>query len=260
MIANEEKSEQNQNVHEFAGSFDELFNKHIAWITGKFNGSGYMTSRKLKDIEGNDDFIKLLANISKSCKIIITESQPPKLKKLKILIENDPFFVDPSNKKYNIYRRGYIKGLVNIETFWKIFKQDQKDLIIIGRLPFISYKNNELSHSEQNLYNISKINDNCSLYIKNINKKNIDIYDIFSLMKYKKKSCKHNKFFVYRLISYYLYTFENKYFIEAVNRLKNNETTWKDHELCEIYIIHPKYNVDQKIFEDCVYNLCKNIN
>lgn len=63
-----------------------------------------------------------------------------------------------------------------------------------------------------------------------------------------------------RFIGSHVYDKESLLYKNCIEGLASNQDTWEDHELCEIYIIHPEFGVDPKVFEKCIMDLCRGIN
>lgn len=246
----------------YDNSFEELLDKHIEWLSGQLKACGYMGNRSLDDIEGDNDFIKFLKDVSIGLQMVTIKSQPPILDNLNLKcylhksLHTSALSTASEEELGNfiVHRRPYIKGAVTIQTFWNIFKVDQKDLMIAGRLPFMQ-PNAKMNKDKLATYNIIPPRKKSDLgYRKNICEREIGI----TLRKYK-KSKDNPKFHTDKGLAMNKYSKELMSYDNFEDRLAKKETTLMDRELCEIYIIHPEFNVDQKIFEECVRGLINKI-
>lgn len=241
-------------------SFQELFDKHIKWITGQVDGLGYdfgYKTRTLDKINGGFDFVKLLISTSINLKMITIGSQPSSYTK-----ENDDLTI--GNSDFPLLARPYICGVVNIDMFYKILKQVQNDLIIFGVMPFLSDKNIRFTKKNLQKYNIVQPDPKCRVYIKNSNLyvDEYKDYDWLALTKYDYKGYDTDKAISDdgKVIGSDMYNRESPIYEQSMDRLALCTDTWEDHELCEIYIIHPEFDIDPNIFEKCVMDLCRKVN
>lgn len=256
-----------------AKSFHELFKCHLEWISGLSHGTGYNdgfveSKRTLQNLRGDFDFINLLRYVSINLKMVTTGSQPSEM----VSIDNSNIDKHVSSKVYyydkiaatlscTLKRRPYITGFVTYNTFLKIMRTNQKDLIIIGSLPPHCDPMIRINKNHLKKYNIKKSLGSLLVYTKNmVSEKDDNWVSTVFLTKYEnidKDSVKST------IIEYQMgYGYRNKEsdaYHCSKKRMMAGNPLLQDNELCEIVIIHPEYGVDPKIFEKQIMELCKEV-
>ncbi|XWV25004.1 putative ORFan [Tupanvirus deep ocean] len=246
-----------------AQSYDELWDLHKKWITGQLPGYSYECYSTLDELDGDFNFIELLRYVTDKLKMVTISSQPSKL------LEQDnmenPVYVycypsiiaDNLDKleKVDVMYKPYIRGFVTSDIFWRIFKYDQKDLVILGALPVLLDDSSEPNNL--NLYSIQKPINNNKLYSKNCTIKESE--GGFPFTKFGFHLEKKNYLATAAGVWTHCYNPNiSDTYIEAREIASKNIHRWKDHELCEIVITHNRYGANPSEFDAMVRKLCDN--
>lgn len=238
-------------------SFDELYQYHCLWINGKIKGYGY-SRITLKKIDGGSEFISLLRRVTENLMMVTTSSQPSnhsfqKSLKKPIIVYCIPEILKGKMKmikEIEILYKPYITGMVRKDMFFRILSIQQKELSIIGRLPYLDTSEVVIKdkcikyNAEYDLFcrNVEIIDDGIILTRFIFHCKNADVYQTDGYG-----------------IWFHNYGPSSDQHLEALDKKNRDVYDWRDHELCEITIFVNNFECNKEEFKRLIEDFCNRI-
>lgn len=218
-------------------NFKNRYIQLVKWINGE--NKDKISGHRLKDLDADDKFLKLLKYCIIHHKILTTESQPS-LHQIMYKIHPKAYPIKIQKyinqiTKIELLQRPYILGHVTHDTFWKILKKNQTDLIVGGHILL----NEKYDKQKLLKYNLKKMHKNSHLIVKNFT--NNDTINLTKYIYYYNKQIYNSE---PTNIRAKLYDINDNLFIN-----------YADKDLCFIFIIHEQYGINPEIFDKLVRQL-----